>query len=261
MSRPLQPGWGLALGEVLHRRLRPTGHAFRYPALFIRVPVHQLDGGASGSGWFGANRRALIAFRESDHGDGAGQLRTWIAEVLGRAGLVADGDIWLDTFPRMLGYAFKPVSFWHCHDKTGAKVAILAEVNNTFGERHCYLLPARPGHALRDGQPLRAAKHFHVSPFCAVDGAYVFRFLQAGPRVLARVEHVDSQGPILVTSLSGKLASPDAGRCVQALLGRPLFTLGVIARIHWQALKLFARGVPVHRKPAAPEQFVSMGSS
>ncbi len=253
-------GWGLALGEVRHRRTRPVGHAFRYPAMFIRVPVHRLDGAAFGGAWFGVNRGGLLGFRERDHGDGRSDLREWIARTLADAGLRADGDIWLDTFPRVFGYAFKPVSFWHCHDRGGALVAIVAEVNNTFGERHCYLLASPDGGPIRPGQTLEAAKAFHVSPFCQVGGHYRFRFLQAGRRLVARIEHHDPQGPLLLTSLNGEIGPVNARRCALALVRRPLFAIAVIARIHWQALRLWVKGVPFHAKPEPPTRFVSRGS-
>jgi DUF1365 family protein len=108
----------------------------------------------------------------------------------------------------VLGYAFKPVSFWHCHRLDGSLAAIVAEVNNTFGERHCYLL-AHPG--LVYGQELTASKVFHVSPFCRVTGRYRFRFMRTADRIVARVDHDDESGPLLVTRLPAH-ALDDTGR-------------------------------------------------
>lgn len=257
-NAPLPPsaGWRIAFGEVRHRRLRPIEHAFRYASFFLRVPAHRLDGRPAGNWLFGVNRRALLSFRETDHGQGGAAL-PWLRGLLREGGVQADGEIWLHTFPRVLGYAFKPVSFWFCHDRGGACRAIVAEVNNTFGERHCYLLAGRDGEPLRRGAELRAAKAFHVSPFCSVDGDYRFRFLDDGDRSISRVDLHDDAGPLLVTSISGRQAPLDARGCARALLGYPLFTFGVIARIHWQALRLWLRRVPFHRKPAPPARPVS----
>ena len=253
-------GWRIAFGEVIHRRLRPRVHAFRYPAFFLRLPAHTLEGRAAGNCLFGVNRAALLSFQERDHGLGQAAALDWLRPLLADAGVHADGEIWLHTFPRVLGYAFKPVSFWFCHRADGALAAVVAEVNNTFGERHCYLLAAATGACLRDGQTLQAAKVFHVSPFCDTAGCYRFRFLNSPTRVLARVEHHDDAGALLLTSLSGRPVPLSARACARALLAHPLFTLGVIARIHWQALRLFLQRVPLRPKPAPPAHFITRGS-
>ena len=256
----VDPDWRLVFGEIRHRRLRPAAHAFRYPAFYIRVPVHHLDGAARGNWLFGLNRGALLSFRESDHGDGQGRAAAWVRSQLAQAGIEADGALWLLTFPRVLGYAFKPVSFWHCESRDGRLAAIVAEVNNTFGERHCYLLSDPSGAPLHQGQTLHADKVFHVSPFSEVSGSYRFRFMDTPTRTVARVEHHDESGPLLLTSLSGELRALTVRHCLRALLGYPLFTLGVIARIHWQALRLFVRRVPFQSKPAPPARFLTRGS-
>lgn len=252
--------WRLAFGDVIHTRLRPTRHAFRYRAFFLRVPVHELDGAPRGSWLFGANRAALLSFRESDHGDGSGAL-AWIRTLLAQAEVAGvDGEIWLHTFPRVFGYVFKPVSFWFCHDRQGLRRAIVAEVNNTFGERHFYLLTAGDGGALRDGEMLQAPKVFHVSPFCSVEGRYRFRFLDTGQRAVARVDHDDDTGPLLATSMSGTFRPIDPAACARALLRYPWFTAGVVMRIHWQALRLALKRVPFWRKPVPPAAPFTHGS-
>ena len=143
----------------------------------------------------------------------------------------------------MLGYAFKPVSFWFCERADGSLRAIVAEVNNTFGERHCYLLDAPAW-----GRDMTAAKVFHVSPFCAVAGDYRFRFLRSadGTRNVARIELEDESGALLRTSVSGRLRPATHAALLRAFLRFPIAGLCVIARIHWQALKLWRAGVPVH---------------
>ena len=242
----------LAFGEVRHARLRPARHAFRYRAFFLRASVEAVD--ARGGSWlFGTNRPALISLHRADHGDG-GPAQRWLRRLLDEAGVCVDGEIWLHAFPRVLGYAFKPVSFWFCHRADGALAAIVAEVNNTFGARHCYLLANPDGAPLKAGAELRAAKAFHVSPFCTVEGEYRFRFMNAGERAVARIDHHDREGPLLLTSMSGQLRPLDARGVARALLGYPLFTLGVIARIHWHALRLLLKRVPFHGKnPPAPD--------
>jgi DUF1365 family protein len=166
----------------------------------------------------------------------------------------ADGEVWLHTFPRVLGYVFKPVSFWYAHRADGSLAAVLAEVNNTFGERHAYLLA---GPDLDWGREQVARKQFHVSPFCEVRGEYRFRFERGEDRTLARVDLHDEDGPLLQTSVGGVLHPLDGATVRRAFFGTPLMTLGVVARIHWHALRLWAKRVPFHGKPSEPKRFVT----
>jgi hypothetical protein len=243
----------LATGVVRHLRLKPALHAFDYRTYFLLLPLRALR--ATPDAALARNRFGLIAFHDHDHGDGRGDCLAWIDECLETEGIRdADGEIWLQTYPRVLGYVFKPVSFWYCHRRDGSLAAIVAEVNNTFGERHCYLL-AGPGLAF--GRELQARKVFHVSPFCRIEGRYRFRFARTAERIVARVEHDDDAGPLLVTSVSGALAPATRVRQWRAFFTQPLMTLGVIARIHWQALHLWAKRVPFIRKPETPEALFS----
>jgi len=181
--------------------------------------------------------------------------------LLQREGIAdATGEAWLQTYPRVLGHTFKPVSFWYCQTAGGTLRAIVVEVNNTFGERHCYLLDTP-----RYGAELHADKVFHVSPFCNVEGRYRFRFLRTDhngvERIVARVDHDDAQGqPLIETSLSGALEPVTPASLRRALLRYPALTLGVVARIHWQALRLWLKRVPFWRKPALPADLVSRQS-
>ncbi len=243
----------LASGVVLHRRLRPSVNAFRYPTRFVMLPMRTLP--AAGVPGLPRNRFGLYAFHDADHGDGRADALAWLHELLASEGVRdADGEVWLQTYPRVLGYVFKPVSFWHCHRADGSLAALVAEVNNTFGERHCYLLT---GPQLAYGRELTARKVFHVSPFCRVEGRYRFRFMRTADRVVARVDHDDEAGALLQTSVSGHLEPVTPAAMRRAFWGQPLMTLGIIARIHWQALKLFSKRVPFIGKPNPPEHFVT----
>lgn len=253
-----EPVLQIAFGTVRHRRLRPRPHAFGYRAFFLRIRVDASPASVRWGGLtlLGIDRPGLLSFRSRDHGDGSADPRAWLAALLATAGLTADGPIWLHTFARVLGYAFKPVSFWHCHRADGRLVAIVAEVNNTFGDRRAYLLHD-DGRPLREGQEIVARKDFHVSPFCQTAGLYRFRFLHRDARWVARIDHDDAAGPLLCTSLSGTLVAADARAAARALLGYPLFSLGVIARIHWQAIRLWRQGVPFVRRPTPPPSPIS----
>jgi len=240
-------------GEVTHRRARPARHAFTYPAFCLRLPLSQLP--MLERAGVARNRRGIVSFHERDHGpcDGTA-LEPWIRALLAAEGVAADGEVVLHAFPRMLGYVFNPVSFWVCHDRAGAVRAVLCEVRNTFGERHLYLLADETGAPLASGRTLNARKVFHVSPFCDVKGRYAFRF-QFGPdRWLARIDYFDDDTdlPLLETWISGR-AEPATPAAARGLLWRyRLFTVGVIARIHWQALNLWRKRVPFFGRPAPP---------
>jgi DUF1365 family protein len=209
------------------------------------------------------NHFGWLSFHDADHGQGGPDALAWVEGLLAQEGLSdADGEdmgeIWLQTYPRVLGIAFKPVSFWYCHRRDGSLRAILVEVNNTFGERHCYLLT---DDALHFGQELQARKVFHVSPFCRTEGGYRFRFMRTAERIVARVEHDDDAGPLILTSMSGRLEPLTSAAVARASIRMPLMTLGVIVRIHWQALKLWLKRVPFISKPEAPKSFVTRGSA
>jgi uncharacterized protein len=243
----------IGMGVVRHARLRPVHHAFQYRSYFLLLPMRRLRA----QPWpaLARNRFGLISFHDADHGNGGVDALAWLDDLLAREGVLdATGEVWLQTYPRVLGYAFKPVSFWHAHRADGSLAAIVAEVNNTFGERHCYLLS---GPELAFGRELQARKVFHVSPFCAVAGEYRFRFMRTAQRCVARVDHFDAAGPLLSASVSGRLEALTSTSQRRAFFGLPLMTLGVVVRIHWQALRLWAKRVPWFSKPAAPDVLVS----
>lgn len=230
------------LGHVMHRRLRPAVNAFVYPVFYVQLPLRDLA--SANCGIFSVNGRNVLSFRNADHGPRDGSpLLPWIEALLTQRGLLADGEIVLQTFPRLFGYVFNPVSFWYCHDRQGGLIAVLAEVNNTFGGSHSYLLH-RDGQVLPDGEEIKAGKVFHVSPFNEIEGGYRFRFhLERGVQI-ARIDYDDAGGELLLTSISGKARPWSAAALLGTFLRMPFLTFGIIARIHWQALKLWLKGVP-----------------
>jgi DUF1365 family protein len=242
----------IGFGQVRHTRLKPVRNAFVYATYFLMLPMRSLQ--LAGPGALVRNRWAPLSFFDADHGDGRGPAQggalAWLDELLQHQGIDdADGEVWLHCYPRVLGHTFKPVSFWYCHRADGSLRAILVEVNNTFGERHCYLLDDP-----RYGVEQRAAKVFHVSPFCPVEGGYRFRFMVDAERrrTVGRIDFDDANGPLIQTSVSGTLVPLNGRNVRRALWHHPAMTLGVVLRIHWQALKLAAKRVPFFAKPTPP---------
>ena len=248
----------IVAATVVHRRLRPRAHGFRYRLAYLCLDLDRLDHAAGR--WLKLDRPGLLAFRRADHGarDG-GDLAAWMRQLLADHGLgeACDGAITLMTLPRLLGYVFNPVSFWFCRDRAGRLRAVLCEVNNTFGESHCYLV----GHA--DGRPLApeewfdGRKAFHVSPFLPVEGGYRFRFRLEDGLTHVDVNYHDDKGLMLATSVGGRRESLTDRALLWRFLANPTMTLAVTARIHWQALKLWRKQAKFYRKPVPPLEFVS----
>jgi uncharacterized protein len=251
----------IARGQVRHTRLRPAHNHFVYDTYFLMLPMRSLQTQACPAlkrGRFGG-----MSFFDQDHGDGRANSLQWLDEVLAQAHVHdAQGEVWLQCYPRVLGHTFKPVSFWYCHRADNSLSAIVVEVNNTFGERHCYLLS---GPQVAFGRELRMRKILYVSPFCSTTGQYRFRFMRndlkhngcTNPSIVACIEHDDEQGLVLRTSISGRLERLTPHSVRRAFWGAPFMTLVVVARIHWQALKLWCKRVPLRSKPPAPASGVS----
>jgi uncharacterized protein len=246
-----RPAAQLVHGQVMHARLRPAQHCFVYPVFYVRLNLARLD--ECNSRWFGVDRWRPLSIRRSDYGPRDGSnLEQWMRNLLREHDISADGAIWLQTFPRVFGYVFNPISLWHCHDSEGQLRAVLAEVNNTFGETHRYLL-----HVGTSGTAT-AVKLLHVSPFCQVQGHYRFRFRLGARRDSTSIDYHDADGLLIQTVLSGK-PMPMTDRALRnALLRYPLLGIGIIARIHWQALRLWCKRVPYFRKPPAPTQSITV---
>ena len=164
---------GLYAGSVMHLRLRPTRHRLRYSIFYLLLDLDEVDSLAGRLRLFSHNRFNLFSFHDRDHGEGATlSSREWVQRQLRDAGIESGGPIRLLTLPRILGYAFNPLSIYFCHRRDQSLSATLYEVNNTFGQRHSYLIPV-PADV---EEPIRqqSLKSFHVSPFMTTDMAYSF---------------------------------------------------------------------------------------
>jgi DUF1365 family protein len=246
-------------GHVMHERVWPLSNRFVYPVFNLRLPLSKLR--EIGSSCLGIDRARPLSIRTRDYGAGDGSdLLDWIRDHLRTAGLDATGEVWLQTMPRVLGYAFNPISCWYCHDASGRLRAILADVHSTFGEHHRYLLGAADGGEITTRTSLHCHKRMHVSPFCEVSGAYRFRVLERTGRTVLSIDYHDGERLVLRTAVGGRLAAATDAALWRALLGQPMLTLGVTVKIHWQALRLWLRRLPLYAKPDHPPEPFSIGT-
>jgi hypothetical protein len=240
-------------GELTHHRVRPARHELRYSAAYFWLGLDELEALGRRLRLFGVNRRRLFSFYDADHLDGrGGSIRGQIEDRLGARGIdLRGGAIFLLTQCRLLGYVFNPVSFYYACDFAGALRAIVAEVNNTFGERHLYMLSDAEREPAEDRETavFTAAKRLHVSPFLSTDAHYEFRFAPVGERLSVFIREREGGAPMLDAHLWGKRRPLDDRALAALALRDPLSTLKVTAAIHWQALRLWRKRVPFHTHP------------
>lgn len=240
-------------GETFHGRAGAIANRFRYGVDYMLLDAEaELQ-----TPWpFRRNRRGLMALMDADHGDGRGA--AWVRDVLEGYQMPSHliGRILLMAQPRVLGHVFNPVSFWMIEDAEGALRAVVAEVNNTYGDRHSYFC-AKPDFAPIGRQDrLKAQKVFHVSPFQDVAGTYTFRFDLNAESVGIWIDHRRDGGGLTAT-LTGRRRPATSLGLLAAAIRRPFGSRRVLALIHWQALKLFLKGARFRTRPAPPAQEVS----
>ena len=253
----------LCVGDVMHARTRPKRNVFHYPVFYLRLPLSQLT--TLHVRGLAINRRGLCQILNKDHGPQDGtDLMVWVRELLKNQGLervTENGEVILQTMPRIFGYLFNPVSFYFCYDQTSRLRAVICEVSNTFGERHNYLVAHEDHRPIEENDILHARKVFHVSPFFPLNGHYAFRFGGTPQSPLAVINYtaeptVDAESGSgqygLRTWVRGDAVPLNTGTLRAALLRFPLLTFGVITRIHWQALRLWWRKVTFFSKPTPP---------
>jgi DUF1365 family protein len=245
--------------RIFHERLRPRKNRFSYNALYCLFPLEMLAQ-SSCHGLFAINRAAPFSVRASDYGRPGTPPADYIHQLLTDWRLSeADGEIRLMTLPRVLGYGFNPVSFWLCYDRAEKLRAVLAEVNNTFGERHSYLCFHDDHRVIESSDTLHSRKVFHVSPFMPVEGRYVFRFGATQDRVAITIDLENDEGLMLRTAVGGRPQAMTAASLLSVLARNPLYPFKVIGLIHYQAVKLFLKGIRHFNKPAPPGTSVSRG--
>ena len=233
-------------GHVTHHRLRPRVHRLRYRVFWLLLDLDDIDRLSHRLRFFSRNRFNLIGFSDRDYGDGSAvPLRTQAETLLRRAGCQPGelGKVKLLCMPRVLGYAFNPLSVYFCYRHDGALEAIIYEVHNTFGERHSYVIPGR-GSTSEIEQ--RCDKEFYVSPFLGMDMSYTFHVSLPEERVSIAIHGKERDEPVIVASLSGRRRELSEASLLKAFFTHPLLTLKVIAAIHWHALRLVLKGFRIY---------------
>lgn len=254
------PSSGIYAGRVFHRRLRPRVHALSYRVFYLLLDLDEVAALAKRSRVFSYNGFGLFAFRDRDHGPGEdAPLRPWIEAQLARADVsIAGGRILALTLPRVLGYVFNPLTVYFCHDAAGGLAAMIYEVSNTFGERHSYVIAVEDRTASMVAQG--CDKAFYVSPFMGVEGRYHFKVQRPGDRLVMTIRESDAEGALLTASFAGELLPFSDGALIRLFVTHPLLTLKVVGAIHWEALKLWLKGVPLRDRPAPPASPGTVGA-
>jgi len=249
---------GIYEGLVRHRRFSPVPHSFTYRLFMMYLDLDEMPLLFRHRWLWSADRANLAWFRRSDHvGDPAIPLDQTIRQLVeARTGSRPTGPIRLLTHFRYFGYVFNPVSFYFCFDQSDCRVqAIVAEITNTpWGERHCYVLGPEDNRAAGSRKRYRVPKAFHISPFIDMDAQYDWRFTEPGAQLAIHMENLREDRLFFDATMRLKRREISGHALARVLVQYPLMTAKVIGAIHWQALKLWAKGVPFHAHPDARKE-------
>ncbi len=245
-------------GVVVHTRLRPRRHKLRYSLCWMLFDLDELPDLHHTLRFFSWNGANAIGFRDRDHLDGSDRpLRVQIETALTQAGITPDGGpIRVLCMPRVLGSVFNPISVWFCHRRDNSLAAMLYEVNNTFGQRHSYLIPVQGS----VGETVRQScdKAFYVSPFMPMAMTYRFAVAPLGAIASVSVDASDAEGPTIATSFVGHRQEATDTALLGVVLRHGILALKVLAAIHWEAAKLLLKGLRLQPRPTPPPNPVTI---
>lgn len=239
-------------GSVNHTRRRPKQHRLHYRVFSLFIDLNELHSINAENNSLRINRPGLFSFWERDHGKGDPVgLKDWVLSHLAQSGFETDNvSVCLLCYPRILGYVFNPLSVYYCYDRNGLLIASLHEVNNTFGEKHIYVL-GRSTSLHKAQYQQTAQKNLAVSPFTTMDGTYQFKMNLPNENLHLHIGLHDAEGKVMSASFTGKRRPISDRELFLAFIQYPLMTLKVTLGIHFEALRLWLKGIPlIARTPA-----------
>jgi DUF1365 family protein len=244
----------LYFGKVMHARLKPTGHRFNYRVMSLLIDLDHLAAADRQSPLFGVNRAALYGFYEADHGHRDGSsLRGYAQRCAAEQGVdLTGGRVLLLCYPRLFGYTFNPLSVYFCYRADGELALLIYEVRNTLGDIHTYPLAVKPDQTSDAGIRQQQDKLFYVSPFIEMAMRYHFRVSPPGNDVKLHILETDRDGPLLAATFCGRRRTLTTAALSRSFFSLPLVTFKIVLAIHWEALRLWLKGVrPVPRTDTA----------
>ena len=233
-------------GTVIHKRFKTKIHFFKYRVFSLLIDLSELDILDKKINYFSYNKFNLISFFDKDHGERDGSsIVEWVKKNLNENGLNTENiKIKLLCYPRILGYVFNPLSVFYVYDINEKLVSILYEVKNTFGEQHTYIFRVENNSLLQHN----CEKKFHVSPFIEMDCNYFFRILKPAEKISVIIDQYQSNEKILYASQDGKRADFTSSELIKSYLKHPLMTFKIISAIHFEAFKLWIKGIRFIKK-------------
>ncbi|SHM00577.1 DUF1365 domain-containing protein [Roseibium suaedae] len=247
------PGAALTLyaGPVMHARMKPEEHRFTYDVFSILIDLDHLEAADRMTPLFSVGRFNLSSFHARDHGPRDGSsLRAHADRLLEAEGVERPARVLLLCYPRILGYVFNPLAVYYAYDAAGALTGVIYEVRNTFGGIHHYVLGVKDGELSEAGLRQQQDKLFYVSPFVSMEQTYRFRLLPPGEAVRIRILESDKEGPLLSATFNGTARPFTSASLLKLCAKIPFLPLKVMAGIHWEAFKIWRKGVRFHPRPA-----------
>jgi len=234
-------------GSVIHKRFKPKKHFFKYKVFSLLIDLSELDDLDKKISFFSINKFNLISFHEKDHGERDGSsLISWVKFNLKNNSINSENiKIKLLCYPRILGYVFNPLSVFFVYDEKEKLLSILYEVKNTFGEQHTYVFRVDNESNLIQNN---CSKKFHVSPFIEMDCKYFFRILNPTDKLSVIIDQYDKNGKILFASQDGNKSDLNSKQLIKSYLKHPLMTFKIISAIHFEAFKLWVKGIKLIKK-------------
>ena len=234
-------------GTVIHKRFKPKVHSFNYSVFSLLIDLSELDLMNNNLRIFSYNKFNIVSFYSKDHGPRDGSsLRNWVIENLKKNNIEIEGiQIKLLCYPRIFGYVFNPLSVFYIYNKNSELISILYEVKNTFGEQHTYIFKTKKNENLIQHI---CKKKFHVSPFIKMDCIYFFRLLKPGNRVSVIIDLQDQEGKILFASQDGEKSELNNKNLIRSYIKHPLMSFKIIVAIHFEAFKLWSKGIKFIKK-------------